>query len=98
MLELAGVGWSENGSFLIQKSLKRLAKVTGAQSLKFFGKILCTANDYYVAQGVLSEAEETSKNTIQEPRGVGANQSVFWVTHDLRGDWIQLPDVQPQQI
>jgi hydrogenase maturation factor HypE len=42
ILEQAGIGFGENGSFLIQKSLKRLAKVSGAIKLKFFGKIMCS--------------------------------------------------------
>jgi hypothetical protein len=25
-------------------------------------------------------------------RGKGVNSTVFWVTHDIKGDWIQLPD------
>jgi hypothetical protein len=31
-----------------------------------------------------------------EPRGKGANSSVFWVTDSLLNDWIQLPDVTPE--
>ena len=42
MLEQAGIGFGDSGSVLIQKSLKRLSKVSGASKLKFFGKILCT--------------------------------------------------------
>jgi len=26
------------------------------------------------------------------------NASVFWVTHDLKEEWIQLPDVQPEHL
>ena len=73
---------------MIQKSLKRLAKVSGATKLKFFGKIMCSEKDYFVAQGILNESEEPPRNPIQEKRGEGANNGVFWVTHDLRGDWI----------
>jgi hypothetical protein len=42
MLEWAGISFGEDRAYLIQKSLKRLAKVTGASSIKLFGKILCT--------------------------------------------------------
>jgi radial spoke head protein 4A len=31
-------------------------------------------------------------------RGKGVNSTVFWVTHDIKGDWIQLPDVEPVHI
>ena len=42
--------------------------------------------------------EQKPGNPIQELRGKGCNEAVFWVTHDLMNDWIQLPDVQPQHI
>jgi len=47
---------------MIQKSLKRLAKMSGASSLRLFGKIQCTKQDYWVAQGELLEAEEDPAN------------------------------------
>jgi radial spoke head protein 4A len=81
---------------LIQKAIKRLAKTSGASSLKFFGRILCTDQDYWVAQGVLDQAEEAVVNSTQEARGKGVNATVYWVAHDLRKDWIQLPDCQPE--
>ena len=33
MLEWAGIGFGENFNFMVQKSLKRLAKISGAKSL-----------------------------------------------------------------
>lgn len=42
MLQWAGVGFGEETTLLIQKSVKRLAVATGASQLKFFGKILGT--------------------------------------------------------
>ena len=42
MFEWAGVGFGPDISYMIQKSIKRLAMLSGATSLKFFGKILCT--------------------------------------------------------
>lgn len=73
MLELAGVGFGEDMNILIQKSLKRLAMLSGASQVKFFGKILCQEKDYWVAQGVLSQPEEAVRNKLQEPRGKGVN-------------------------
>jgi len=49
MLEWAGVSFGEDITFMIQKSLKRLATLSGADSLKFFGKIYGTKQDYWVA-------------------------------------------------
>ena len=93
ILEMAGVGFGEDYSMLIQKSLRRLAKVTGAKTLKLFGKILGTSADYWIAQGTLDGHDEPMKSELQEKRGAGCNGAVFWVTNELTGDWIQLPDV-----
>ena len=98
MLEWAGIGFGEERSFLIQKSLQRLAVVSGASSIKLFGKILCTKSDYWVAQGVLPGEEEAPTNKNQEKRGQGVNATVFWVTNNFVNDWIQLPDAQPEHI
>lgn len=62
MMEWAGIGFGEDTNFLIQKSLKRLARVSGASKLEFFGKILCTQNDYWVAWGVLNQQEAAPTN------------------------------------
>ena len=92
ILEQAGVGFGEDISMLIQKSLRRLAKVSGAKTLKFFGKILGSGADYWVAQGTLPGQDEPIKSAEQEKRGEGVNATVFWVTNKLYSDWIQLPD------
>ena len=92
LLEKAGLGFGEENNMLIQKSIKRLAKLSGASHLKFFGKIFGTGDDYWIAQGTLNMEEEAISNPKQEKRGVGVNSSVFWVTNNLTGDWIQLPD------
>jgi hypothetical protein len=78
--------------------MKRLATMSGATSLKFFGKIYGTHRDYWVAQGKLSFTEEKVTNPYQELRGKGANTYVYWVTDTLFSDWIQLPEVEPEQI
>ena len=49
MLEWAGVSFGPDTTHLLQKSLKRLATMSGASTLKFFGKILGSEKDYWVA-------------------------------------------------
>lgn len=49
MFEWAGIGFGPDMSYVIQKSIKRLAIMSGASSIKFFGKIICTNRDYWVA-------------------------------------------------
>lgn len=34
----------------------------------------------------------------EEPRGKGLNENVYWVTHDLLGEWQKLPDVRAKDI
>jgi radial spoke head protein 4A len=87
VLEWAGVNFGEDNTFMLQKSLKRLATMSGASSLKFFGKIYGTQKDYWVAQGSLDFQEE-EPSAAQEKRGEGANTQVYWVTSNLLCDWV----------
>lgn len=98
MLEWAGVNFGEDNVFMLQKSVKRLAVMSGATNLRFFGKIFGTKKDYWVVQGVLNDAEEKSTNAQAEKRGEGVNAYVYWVTDNLLSDWIQLPDATPEQL
>ena len=60
---------------------------------------MAATKDYWIISGTLAEQEEEPSNPLQEPRGTGANSTVFWVTNNVvTGDWVQLPDVQPQHI
>jgi len=42
MLEWAGINFGDDNIYMLQKSLKRLAVMSGAPSLRFFGKIYGT--------------------------------------------------------
>lgn len=58
MLEWGGVNFGADIVFMLQKSLKRLAVLSGANGLKMFGKIYGTQKDYWIVQGQLPGAEE----------------------------------------
>lgn len=88
MLEWAGINFGQDNVYILQKSLKRLATLSGASSVRFFGKIFGTQRDYWIAQGTIVGEEEKSKNPMIEKRGQGANTHVFWVTENLLKDWI----------
>ena len=98
MLEWAGINFGEDIVYILQKSLKRLAVLSGATSIRFFGKIFGSQRDYWIAQGTIVGDEEKSKNPQKEKRGEGANTHIYWVTENLLKDWIQLPDAEPLQI
>ena len=74
---------------------QRLAVLSGASQLRFWGKIYGTYKDYWVVEGILDAAEEDSADTTMEKRGEGVNKFVYWVTDNLLEDWVQLPDIKP---
>ena len=98
MFEWAGISFGDDTVYMLQKSLKRLAVMSGASPIKFFGKIFGTQKDYWIAKGQLDYSEEKVKNSEQEKRGTGANTYVYWVTDNLLSDWIQHPDIQPEHL
>lgn len=72
--------------------------MSGAERLRFSGKILGTQKDYWVAAGEVPQAEEFTKDKMIEKRGEGVNKMVYWVTDNPLNDWIQLPDAKPEHI
>lgn len=72
--------------------------MSGAERIRFAGKIMGTQKDYWLCSGVLIEPEEANLDSSVEKRGTGVNQLVFWVTDNLLNDWIQLPDCKPEHI
>jgi len=102
MLEWAGVGFGELESYQIMCSLRKLAadaEAEGIKKLRFWGKILGTNADYYVAEGQLEAAGDPDENDPDfEPSGAGANAFTFWVTTSLTGTWEKLPHIRPAEI
>ena len=78
--------------------VQRLAQLSGANGVRFAGKIFGTQKDYWIASGSLSTAEEFQIERNIERRGLGLNKLVYWVTENLLSDWIQLPDCKPEHI
>ena len=97
MLEWAGVSFGEEETYKMGRSFKRLAQMSGAETLQFVGKIFGTKSDYWVACGKLNTSEEKT-DTGMESRGEGVNALVYWVTDNLLNDWVQLPDCRPEHI
>jgi len=105
LFQSAGVGLSKNETYLIYTSLLACQAKNKLSELRFFGKVLGTTADYYVAEGVgyeppeLPEGEEPPPPPpgFEEP-GTGCNKFTFFATTDLSGEWTALPNVTPQQI
>ena len=101
----AGVGFGQQESYLLQKSMQKLATEQTATYLRFFGKIRCTQSDYYVVEatceggeeaaedGAEDGAEETNKDPNQEEKGTGVNKYTYFVTNNPFSKWNKLPDL-----
>lgn len=88
MLDWAGINFGEETTYFLSKALKRLAVMSGADKINFCGKIYGLDNDYWIASGVLPNAEEVVNDRNFEKRGTGVNKSVFWVSTNLLSDWV----------
>lgn len=99
MFQWAGIGFGQEENYRLCTSLKNLQLKTGANNLRFWGKILCRKHDLYVAEGFITKqfADEIEQET--EKRGAeGVNKFSFWVTSDLLQGWVELPLIKPKHI
>ena len=102
----AGVGLSREETHRVFISLHKLQQSKNLSSVRFFGKILGTAKDYYVAEAKYMEdpeepeAEEGAAPPLVpiEERGTGCNTFTYFVTNDVAEPWQELPQVTPEQI
>jgi len=86
--------------YRLQKSLKKLAADSQANTLRFFGMIRGTQKDYYIAEGEVGEGEDdgVEKPPEFEAKGTGVNKFTYWVSHSSFGAWHKLPDLSPDDI
>ena len=54
------------------------------------------SNDYYIAEGLISHKFADDVSAGSEAIGEGANTYTYWVTHDVLGEWFELPFVTPE--
>lgn len=97
----AGIGFGEQETYRLQKSLKKLSGKISATAVNFFGKITGTEKDYYIAECQVEEGdaeEEEEKEADFEPKGTGVNAYTYYVTCDSLSDWVKLPDLSPKQV
>jgi len=111
MLRWAGVGFSQQESYHIGASLRRLAVETPSiELLRFWGKVLGTEGDYMVAEGVLKSAPRAADAAEKPPvlpdspefdvesRGEGANSFTYWVSSGGCAPWVRLPAARASHI
>mmetsp|Transcript_60722 Transcript_60722/g.106369 ORF Transcript_60722/g.106369 Transcript_60722/m.106369 type:complete len:494 (+) Transcript_60722:125-1606(+) len=108
MFSWAGVGFSQQESYHLAMSLRKLASETPSiVQLRLWGKILGLEGDYYVAEGVLETksapvaAPPALPGTAEydvEPRGEGANSFTYWVASGSCAPWVRLPSARASHV
>merc|ERR1719221_275493 len=103
ILAWAGVGFGKMESYKIMCSLRGLAHKeaeAGYSNVRFWGKILGSNADYYIAEAAREGGGDPDPEDPDppEPAGTGANTFVYYVTTDLCEPWAKLPDIKPSEI
>ncbi len=62
LFEWAGISFGEEETHKLAKSIRRLALLSGASQLRFWGKIYGSQRDYWVVEGTLDVPEEEQKD------------------------------------
>lgn len=88
LFEWAGLSFGEDEIYKLSKSIRRLALLSGASQLRFWGKIYGSQKDYWIVEGTLEIPEEEKNDYWQEKRGEGVNRLVYWVTDNILEDWV----------
>jgi hypothetical protein len=57
MLDWAGINFGASESYKLQQSIKRLSIQSGADNMKFRGKIMCKTKDYWIVSGNMADSE-----------------------------------------
>lgn len=99
MFAWAGVGLGEHETYKVMCSLRNMAAKPREDlkfgKVRFWGKILGTAADYWIAETTLeSGAGEPDEGKMDNPGEPGSNQFTYFYTTDLALSWEKLPDIR----
>lgn len=72
-LEQAGVGLSRDETFRVLLALKQLSDTQPLQTVRFWGKIFGTEQNYYIAEGEYREGEEVEEEPEEESDNEGGD-------------------------
>lgn len=99
LFEQIGIYFGEELTYILHKSLTRLAIDKQVKKVRLWGKIHGSQRDYFVAEGVAEGAAEDGELPPNvETRGSGVNKLNYWVTNDPLEPWIELPILHPKHI
>merc|ERR1719181_1968775 len=101
------MGLSKAESYKVYASLLQLQSAKGLATVRFFGKVLGTEGDYYVAECTgytPPEPEEGAEPPPEPPADAeaagepGCNAFTYFVASDPASEWTVLPNVTPAEI
>ncbi|KAH9085526.1 hypothetical protein Ae201684P_005232 [Aphanomyces euteiches] len=84
MFEWAGLGFSRGETFRLSLALQKSATLNATTKLRFWGKLLGSTMDFYVAEGELPEAYEPEDAAAEEGAN-GLNKYSYWFQAPISG-------------
>ena len=104
----AGIGFGQQETYCLQKSLQGLAKDVNPSFMRFFGKIRGIQTDYYIVEATVGDdgegegeggdGGEDAKEPDMEDKGTGVNKYTYFVTENTFSSWKKLPNLAPRHI
>jgi len=98
----AGVGLDESETWRLHLAMIRLKEKHGFTSVRFFGKIIGTKQDYMIIEATgnldVHKAPSYKGATPIEPPGTGLNMNCYFVAPSAVDDFVLLDDVTPEQV
>jgi radial spoke head protein 4A len=97
---------SELETYRVYAGLLALQQAKKLSQVRFFGKVLGTGADYYVAEAKYESPPDPPEGDPPPPppgapveeSGTGSNEFVYFVANDPAAAWTVLPDVTPHAI
>lgn len=101
VMRKAGVSISDEETFYLTQSIKKLIKTNSLSKVGFWGKVFTRTKDYFVLEVRGEGGEEEGEITeSHEPKGTGVNKERYFVSTDLLNDkgWVELPVITSKQL
>jgi len=96
LLELAGISVGGSQGHQLAWSIQDLTALPEVKSARFWGKILGTSGDYYIAEATPTSV--TGYPSSEFDLESAANQSNFYVSSSPGGAWTKLPAVRTSTV
>ena len=100
-MKRVGISISEEETYYLNQSIKKLIKAKSLTKVVFWGKIFTRTSDYFVLEVKGESSEEEAEITeSHEAKGTGINKETYYVSNDILNDgtWVELPLITAKQM